>query len=230
MKNIFKSIRTVLAVALLSVAGSASAQLYEIANQLPSLIQPALSGSLNYKGYVDAGFSGGVGKYRANVLSVSTSQGFRYSNWFYMGVGIGLDVMFASDGPEEAAPPYGWDDLHFSHDNATTTVFLPLFTDFRFNIGNNPGSMSPSFFIDVKVGASFMLSNKYFKVGDGFITSRENFYLKPSLGIKIPVSKTHPQQAFNVGVTYQLVTSDWWYVGSRNITLNSVGASVGFEW
>ncbi len=42
MKNIFKSIRTVLAVTLLSVAGSASVQLYEIANQLPSLIQPAL--------------------------------------------------------------------------------------------------------------------------------------------------------------------------------------------
>lgn len=230
MNNLFNRIKVIVVATLLLAAGSASAQLYQIANQLPSLIQPALSGSVNYKGFVDAGFSGGVGKYRANVLSVSTSQGFRYSNWFYMGVGIGVDMMFSSDGPKRDIPDDGWNDPHFSHGNTQTAVFMPLFTDFRFNIGNKPGTMSPSFFIDLKVGATFLLTNKYFKVGDGFITSRENFYLKPSLGIKVPVSKTHPQQAFNIGVTYQLVTSNWWYVGTRDITLNSVGASVGFGW
>ena len=32
-----------------------SAQYYEIANRLPGLIRPALSGSLNYKGFIEAG-------------------------------------------------------------------------------------------------------------------------------------------------------------------------------
>ena len=35
-----------------------SAQYYEIANRLPGLIRPALSGSLNYKGFIEADLAG----------------------------------------------------------------------------------------------------------------------------------------------------------------------------
>lgn len=228
MKNYLR----VLIVAAASFAASlpASAQLYEIANQIPSLIQPALSGSLNYKGYVDAGFTGGFGEYRANVLSVSTSQGFKYSNWFFMGAGIGLDVMFGQ-GNETVyvEPTSSWDDSTFSHSYTTTAFFLPIFTDFRFNIGANDKGRC-SLFIGAKIGATFLLNNEYFRVGGGNITNRENFYFRPSLGVRIPVSSSKPSQAFNIGVAYQLITANWWYIGERNITLNSIGATIGFEW
>ena len=88
--------RLALAVMLLSAgATAAQAQYYEIANQLPSLLQPALSGSMRYKGFVEAGYVKGIGNYNADFLGFSTSQGFQYSSWFFMGVGIGADVLFS---------------------------------------------------------------------------------------------------------------------------------------
>lgn len=224
-------LRTAIAASALLAASAASAQIADIVNQIPGLIQPALSGSLNYKGFVETGFAGGFGDYRANVFSVSTSQGFRYSNWFFMGAGIGLDVMIAGGAPSYDAPAgyNDWDDPHFSHKNTRTAFFLPVFTDFRFNIGGNGGT-KPSFFIDIKAGATFMINNSYFHVGKGYITNRESFYLKPSLGVRIPVNKQRSSQAFNIGLTYQLVTANWWHVGDRNISLNAIGGSVAYEW
>ena len=44
--------RLPLAIFALSAAFGASAQYYELANQLPQLLRPALSGSWQYKGLV----------------------------------------------------------------------------------------------------------------------------------------------------------------------------------
>lgn len=205
---------------------TASSQYYEIANRIPSLIQPAISGSMRYKGFVDLGYSKTLGNYNADFLEVSTSQGFQYTSWFYMGVGIGADVLFAhkndnwGDGWED--PSYGKD-----HGSMTTAVMLPLFTDFRFNIGGNKGA---SFFIDLKLGCSFLLSNKYISIGDGYLTNQEYFYLRPSLGIRIPTNSKNPKQAFDLGVSYKLLTSNYWNSRSRDITLNSLGVTVAYEW
>lgn len=56
MKRFFRA--TLACVLILSATVSARAQFYEIANQIPSLISPALSGSMKYKGSVDAGYVG----------------------------------------------------------------------------------------------------------------------------------------------------------------------------
>lgn len=85
------------AVIAMAATASAHAQYYEIAGQLPSLISPALSGSLNYKGFVEASGTAGIGDSRANFIGVSTSQGFKYADWFFMGVGIGVDVAMAKN-------------------------------------------------------------------------------------------------------------------------------------
>lgn len=204
------------------------AQYYEIANQLPSLIRPALSGSLMYKGFVDAGYSKTVGSYDADFLEFSTSQGFQYANWFYMGVGLGVDVIFAHQesgwGNWDRSKAPGFD---YKHKYTETAAMMPLFTDFRFTLGN---SMAASFFLDLRIGCSFLLSNKYIAIGNGYLTNQEYFYLRPSLGIKIPVSQTHPKQAVDIGVTYKLLTSNYWNTWERNVTLNSFGATIAFEW
>lgn len=203
-----------------------SAQYYEIANRIPSLIQPALSGSGRYKGFLEGGYSKTIGNYDADFLEFSTSQGFRYNSWFYMGVGIGADVIFAhkdnSWGSSWEDPDYGRD-----HDAATTAVMLPLFTDFRFNIGSGTGA---SFFIDMKIGCSFLLSNKYISIGDGYLTNQEYFYLRPSIGLRIPTNSRNSKQAIDLGINYKLLTSNYWSSRSRNITLNSIGVSVAYEW
>ncbi|MDE6682508.1 MAG: hypothetical protein K2J87_03685, partial [Muribaculaceae bacterium] len=74
MKRIKKFIVGVgVALGIAGVATPASAQYYEIMNQLPSLISPALSGSGRYKGSIDAGWSKTLGSKDADFLEFSTS-------------------------------------------------------------------------------------------------------------------------------------------------------------
>lgn len=203
---------------------NADAQYYEAANALQSLLRPALSGSGRYKGFVEAGYSHTLGNYKGDFIELSTSQGYQYNNWFFMGAGLGVDILFSqkndSWGDNLVTPPS-------SKPYTLTAPMLPIFTDFRFNIGN---STSVSFFLDLKVGCSFLLTNKYVAIGDGYLTNREYFFLDPSLGVRIPVNKKKPKQAFDFGVRYKLLTSNYWYQYNNNITLQSLGAFIAFEW
>ena len=213
---------------LTGFSNKASAQYYEIANQLPGLIQPALSGAMNYKGSIDAGYSHTLGKYNADFLEISTSQGFQYSNWFYMGVGIGVDVLFAH---QHDSWGDNWNpsqsDFDYNHSSTETAAMLPIFTDFKFTLG---GMERVAFFIDVKVGCSFLLSDDYIRIGDGYLTNRQYFYLRPSIGLRIPTNKNNPKQAIDLGVSYKLLTSNYWNSWNRNVTLNGLGVTLAYEW
>lgn len=102
------------------------AQYYELASQLPSLISPALSGSMRYKGYADAGFTGGFTDNKANFMSFSTSQGFQYSDWFFMGAGIGVDVTFRNNDLRTDIP-----EERRNYHTTSTGVMMPVFTEDR---------------------------------------------------------------------------------------------------
>lgn len=217
MNRFFKLI--VIAVTLTATSVAARAQYYEIANQLTQVLSPALSGSMSYKGYVEASGLAGLGTSRANFLGISTSQGFRYSNWFFMGVGVGVDVAM-SDAPERQ---------DVEGNMSTTKAMIPVFTDFRFNIGD---MSKTGFFIDLKLGASWLIGSSYLRMQEAYMTTATQFYLRPTLGVRLPVNKNKPKQAFNIGVTYQLLTSNnnyYWY-GGNSLSLNNVGLTLGYEW
>lgn len=202
-----------------------AAQYYQIANQLQQVITPALSGSLNYKGFVEMSGLAGLGHNRANVIDFSTTQGFQYSSWFFMGVGLGIDVVMAQQ-------PEGWtpdpDYGYMSRSNAQTKVMIPVFSDFRFNIGDRA---TTSFFIDIKLGAAWLMGSDYLRMADGFLSSSTQFYMRPTVGLRIPVSRERPDNAVNVGLTYQLITSNNnYYWSSRSLSLNNLGLSVAYEW
>lgn len=223
MRKYLKVLLPAFLIALTSLSGKA--QFYQIANQLPGLIRPALSGSFNYKGYVDVSYLAGVGNKRVDFINISTSQGFKYNDWFYMGVGIGVDIVNSkvNDG---FGPGSSQNGGYWNHSYKTSGVMIPVFTDFRFNIGK---ATATSFYIDARLGASFLMGDSYLAVANGFITNREYFYLKPSVGVRIPVKSTG-KQAIDIGFTYQLLTSNYWYYNSGNTTLNAIGATLSFEW
>lgn len=218
-----KKILITLLLGIVLLPLEANAQIYDVINTLQSVISPAISGSGRYKGYVDAGYSHTLSKYNGDFLEVSTSQGYQYNSWFYMGAGLGIDVLFSHKGTNwgQSVPPAG-------NPNITTTApMLPLFADFRFMIGN---TSNISFFLDLRIGCSFLLTNKVIAIGDGYLTNREYFFLDPSIGLRVPCNKKHPKQAVDVGVRYKLLTSNYWYNYNNNITLQSLGAFVAFEW
>lgn len=217
--------RILLSVAALAGVLPASAQYYQLANQLPGLIRPALTGGINYKGFVEATYLKGIGNHNVDILGVSTSQGFKYADWFFMGVGIGADVLFShvdNDFGNWQNPDYNY----VEHGSTATGVMIPIFTDFRFNTGS---MKTVSFYADIKVGCSFLVGNDYLRVSNGYLTNSEYFFLRPSIGVRIPVNETG-KQAFNVGIDYQLLTCNYWNSWNNSATLNALGAAVSYEW
>lgn len=225
-----KSLRRIIAVVvgmiIFGVGQQAKAQYYEIANQLPGVISPALSGSMNYKGFIELSGVAGFGDNRANIIGVTTSQGFQYSSWFFMGAGLGVEVAMTNS--DKLSSDVG-QARYREHSNSSTKVMIPVFSDFRFNFGNTGGV---SFFADVKLGAIWLIGNSYLRLQEGCMTGDAQFYCKPALGVRIPVSSTNQRQAVNIGVAYELITSDnnYNYWNDNNITLNCLGVSLSFEW
>lgn len=208
-----------------AVSSSVNAQIYEAINTLQSVISPALSGSGRYKGSVEGGYTHTIGKYNADMVELSTSQGYQYNSWFYMGAGLGIDLLLSHKGND-------WHDGMTTEPPsmkgvATTAPMLPLFADFRFLIGD---TKNIAFFLDLKVGCSFLLTDKVIAIGKGYLTNREYFFLNPSIGLRLPCNKKNNKQAVDVGVKYKLLTSNYWYNYNNNITLQAIGAFVAFEW
>lgn len=220
-----KSTATLLLTTVLSaVSATASAQYYDLANQVMNTIQPALSGSTRYKGFVEASYAKGLGNLNADIAGISTTQGFQYSTWFFMGAGLGVDLLFShvDDGWGT-----GWNPGDY-HKSTTTGVMIPLYSDFRFNIGS---PSTASFWIDVRLGCSFLIGSDYLRISQGYLTNQEYFYLRPGLGVRVPVNPASGgRQAFNIGVTYQLLAADYWNTYSGNRCINMLGVNFSYEW
>lgn len=220
MKRVIITVFMVLMLPVLALG-----QFYEIAGRISRLVRPALSGSFNYRGFVDVSYVKGLGNYNADFLELSTSHGFQYSDWFFMGVGIGVDGVFTH-------PRDNWGSdgsiVWPKHDNTDSGVMIPVFTDFRFNVGND--GRSASVYADLRVGCSFLINNNWLRINNGYITGSEYFYLKPAVGVRIPVNDKYPRRALNIGVSYQLLTSDFWYGADHSVVINSLGVNVGYEW
>lgn len=220
MKKFAKII--VVAVLAASSALTASAQYYQAISQATNMLSTALQGGSNYRGFVDVSYIRGVGSKHANFLEFSTTQGIRYGSLFYMGLGAGVDVIFSD---VNSTNPYATQGSQY----VQTSVMIPLYTDFRLDFGQ-PNKVG--FYIDCRIGAGFFVGNKYILVGDGYVNSSQSFYLKPSIGCRVPLSSQKPNYALNLGFTYQLLTNSYWYNPnqSSNITLNALGLNIGFCW
>ncbi len=208
------------AVLLNIIPTTASAQYTNIVNQAANLLQTAVMGGSRYKGYLEATYTSGFGHLQADYVGLSTSQGYQYNDWFFMGAGIGVDLVYSK-------VDNGFSQWDYDRKTRTSGVMIPIFTDFRFNIG---GRTNASFYIDVKAGGSFLIGKNYLAIENGYINGSEYFMLRPSIGLRVPVSN-NGKKAMNIGLTYQLLTCNyWWYNNSNSGTLNSLGATVSYEW
>lgn len=204
-----------------------SAQYGEIVNGLTNVALPLIRQGAGYKGYVEADYTQGFGNYRSNFLTLATSQGYKFSDWFYMGAGIGVDFLWSQInggwGEGWIDSGNGWN----THQLTSSAVMIPVFTDFRFILGDQTQT---SFFINLRVGAAFLCSDDYVKIRDGYLSDRNYFYLQPAVGVRIPVSRTHPRQALDVGLHYRLMTSDYWSNWQYNAAINGIGLNISYEW
>lgn len=85
-----------------------------------------------YKGFVDLGYTFGIGDYSLNRLEITTSHGFQFNPYIFLGGGAGI---------------------HYYHE--ADQAAMPLFVDFRVNF--KKGSIVP--FAGLKTGYTFLLSD-----------------------------------------------------------------------
>lgn len=228
----------VVALVVAVAAQPGQAQVWQATSQLSNMLSPILSGSGRYKGLVEVSGYAGVSNAKINHVEISTSQGYQYNSWFYMGAGIGVDIVHTPDpdAPDRPAAADGWNNgynynYYGRYGYKRTGVMLPVFTDFRFDIATGSAPTSPSVLIDLRLGASWLLGNRYMMTDHGYLSNQTQFYCRPSVGVRIPVSSAFPRQAVSIGVSYLLLTSgnNYWYYGESQ-TLSAFGASVSFEW
>ena len=80
-----------------------------------------------YKGFVDFGYIVDLSDYDANKVEISTSHGYQFNNYFYLGGGVAADFYTDAD-----------------------LIAVPIFVDFRANFINK--KVTP--FADIKTGYS----------------------------------------------------------------------------
>lgn len=168
-----------------------------------------------YKGFLEIGYSGGVGDIKADQFEVLTTHGLQATENLYVGIGTGLQVQF--------------DDAYYRHDGYDmhdTGVNVPLYVAFRLSKSRyNRFPIQP--FFDAKIGASFCLNGDGLAISDGWLARDKNFYFSPSVGFRVPIGY---RNGLNVAVTYNLTTQSFESGGHyRNIGLSSFGVRLGFD-
>lgn len=181
-----------------------------------------------YKGYLEAGYSFGVGDYKANQLDITTTHGITFGNMFFVGAGTGVNILFTNNFDPNWSQSPRQSNNYGSYN--TTAVMLPVFADFRLNFSS--GDVTP--FIDCKIGSTFLVSSGNVYINDGWLDNNTSLYFSPSIGVRIATGRN---SAINLGATYNLISQKYYYwdywdgpVSNNGISLNSFGVRFGIEW
>lgn len=187
----------------------------------------------SYKGFLELGYGGGVGTYRADQLDILTTHGVTVGNSLFLGVGTGVNILY----PKENGNTLEWNmgnnyphNDHYRYNN-TSAVMIPVYADIKYNFGS--GQVRP--YIDLKGGAVFLANSSPVSIGDGWLDEREGIYFSPTVGINVPTSR---RAAINIGLCYSLISQKYYYYDfyydtfyrSDGIALHSIGVKMSIEW
>ncbi len=181
------------------------------------------SSIFHYKGFVETGYSIGVGKNRANQFEALTTHGLTLGDMLFLGIGSGVNIYF----PErQTAFEHNKPGLNGSDD---TALMIPIFFDGRIS-GN--GKISPYF--DAKVGISILATSNMYVNEDFFDDGNVCYYLSTSFGARFAIGN---RSAFSVGLVYNLVGQgnyDYDYYGQpyyvNGPSLSNIGLRATLEW
>lgn len=147
-----------------------------------------------FRGFIDLGYSLGVGSPRNDFWLIETSFGYAITPRAYIGAGIGLH----SFKPVLESYPQRTDKAEpEANDPSWRYPFIPLYAEGRYSF-KNESQNTP--WVSLKVGATFI--------------NHKGFYTSPSLGYHF---KSNQYFSFNVGVGYALHTAHYklWCLGSE---------------
>jgi hypothetical protein len=198
-----KKIKLFAFIATLLICGTASAQFTNTGNNRKantssnsSFGDGAVAG---YSGFIETGYTAGIGDYSYNRFEISTSHGFQINSHIFIGMGVGFKY-FASESV------YG----------------IPFFADFRVNFLDN--NISP--FVGMKTGYTIGSDSDGIK---GFMLSPSigcRFGFKDNLGLIVSLGYDY-QQATVWTLYYSYYYG--YYTESSRENLAGLALKIGFE-
>jgi len=164
-----------------------------------------------YRGFVDGGYTIGVGDYEFGRFEINTSHGYQINPFFFIGGGLGLHFM----------PEYKTKGMDIPHDQREAKVDIPVFANLRANFSK--GKIVP--FVDGKAGT--------------YVTNNGGLYLNLSAGCRFAVNEKQAINV-SVGYTTEELEFETFksFISSKNMSyltsprkLNTEGIAikVGYE-
>lgn len=144
-----------------------------------------------YRGFVDAGYTIGLGDYEFGRFEISTSQGYQINSHFYIGAGLGFHFM----------PEYKTPDMDIALDSRESSVEIPIFANLKLNF--TKAKITP--FIDIRGGT--------------YVTNNGDLYANFAVGCRITTIEKQAFN-ISIGYTLQNIefkTFDDFY-GSGNMS------------
>lgn len=114
-----------------------------------------------YRGFVDAGYSIGVGDYEFGRFEVNTSHGYQFNPYLFLGAGMGFHFMSS----------YETSGMDIPLDVRDSQVDIPVFANIRCNFSKK--KVTP--FVDVKGGT--------------FVTNNGGLYVNASVGCRVTINE-----------------------------------------
>lgn len=114
-----------------------------------------------YRGFVDAGYSIGVGDYDFGRFEVNTSHGYQFNPYLFLGAGMGFHFMSS----------YETSGMDIPLDVRDSQVDIPVFANIRCNFSKK--KVAP--FVDVKGGT--------------FVTNNGGLYVNASVGCRVTINE-----------------------------------------
>lgn len=142
-----------------------------------------------FRGFIDLGYSMGIGEPRNDYWMVETSFGYAFTPKAYLGAGLAVHNFKAV---EKSFPLY-WDQSGSNagkyNDPAWRYPFIPLYLEGRYSFMNESKNTP---FVSMKVGGTFI--------------NHKGFFASPSIGYHFATNEFF---SFNVGVSYELQTAKY---------------------
>lgn len=164
-----------------------------------------------YRGFVDAGYSIGLGDYNLGRFEVNTTHGYQFNPYLFLGAGVGLHFMSS----------YKTSDMEIPLDVRDSKVDIPVYANVHCNFSKK--KVAP--FVDVKGGT--------------FVTNNGGLYVNASVGCRVAINEKQAVNV-SVGYaseklefeTFQRFTSkynlDYTRYGNK-LDTEAVTLKVGFE-
>lgn len=127
-----------------------------------------------YRGFVDLGYSVGIGDYKFNRFEISTSQGYQFNPYIFLGAGVGFHFM----------PYYETPDMSLPNEVRDRLIDIPLFVNLHLNFTKT--RVTP--FVDAKGGV--------------YVTNNGGVYANVSGGCRIAINEKKAV-SLSVGYTYE---------------------------